>query len=539
LGQRVAVYCRVSTSDQSCERQERDLAAFAARSGYEVVSTFKETGSGVKLDRAERRKVMALAQARQIDAVLVTELSRWGRSTTDLLGTLKELEARHVSVIALNGMAFDLSTPHGRMIATVLAGIAEFERELIQERIRSGIAAAQARGKRLGRQPGQRPKSDRLAAKVLALVKQGRSYRLTAREVGLSKNTVADIIRRSRATGVALLLLLATSPAWAQVAADETPQTRRACVAIAALANRGANALRGQDLVDRDVSVDLRNDGHPRKIREYSAGSAGTPYLGDEQGEEVPHPSRDDFSEASRWASDIAVLRIEQRFWEVDWIASAMNGSATLLAATDGVAICLFHSETQPPTVTLFTGTDPNDAPIYSDILMGRGAPAPSVAIDAKTVEAAWQAPHQGYSLGTISWRVDLTGANLPTTLVQVEFNSGAGAGCGSTDLALVQNGEVTAIGLAHHGGAFAKPLIPLSPNLDEILNGPYGCKGIVETPVMGSDNQAYVLISNTDVHPTRADPIRLLAGARGGVMYPLARLLWGLRNDIVSPTKP
>jgi putative DNA-invertase from lambdoid prophage Rac len=58
--------------------------------------------------------------------VLVTELSRWGRSTTDLLATLKELEARRVSVVALNGMAFDLSTPHGRMIATVLAGIAEF-----------------------------------------------------------------------------------------------------------------------------------------------------------------------------------------------------------------------------------------------------------------------------------------------------------------------------------------------------------------------------------------------------------------------------
>ena len=117
MGQRVALYCRVATSDQSCARQERDFTAFAARSGYEVVGTFKETGSGMKLDRAERRKVMALAQARYIDAVLVTELSRWGRSTTDLLATLKELEARRVSVIALNGMAFDLSTPHGRTAA--------------------------------------------------------------------------------------------------------------------------------------------------------------------------------------------------------------------------------------------------------------------------------------------------------------------------------------------------------------------------------------------------------------------------------------
>ena len=106
---------------------------------------------------------------------------------------------RPVSVIALNGITFDLSTPHGRMIATVLAGIAEFERELIQERIRSGIAAAKARGKKLGRQPGQRPKSDRLGPKVLALVSQGHSYRLIGREVGLSKNTVADIVKRNRA----------------------------------------------------------------------------------------------------------------------------------------------------------------------------------------------------------------------------------------------------------------------------------------------------------------------------------------------------
>ena len=198
MGQRAALYCRVSTADQSCARQERDLAAFAARAGYAVADVFKETGSGAKLDRAERRKVMALAQRREIDAVLVTELSRWGRSTLDLLHTLQELEAWRVSVIAMNGLAFDLSTPHGRMMATIIAGIAEFERELIRERVRSGIAAAKARGKRLGRQPGQRPKSDRLGPKVLALVAKGRSYRLIGRELGLSKNTVADIVKRWR-----------------------------------------------------------------------------------------------------------------------------------------------------------------------------------------------------------------------------------------------------------------------------------------------------------------------------------------------------
>jgi DNA invertase Pin-like site-specific DNA recombinase len=199
LGQRAALYCRVSTADQSCARQERELAAFAARAGYEVVGVFRETASGAKLDRIERWKVMTLAQRREIDAVLVTELSRWGRSTLDLLHTLKQLEIWRVSVIAMNGLAFDLATPHGRMLATIIAGIAEFERELIQERVRSGLAAAKARGKRLGRQPGQRPKSDRLAPKVLALVDEGRSYRLIGRELGLSKNTVADIVKRARA----------------------------------------------------------------------------------------------------------------------------------------------------------------------------------------------------------------------------------------------------------------------------------------------------------------------------------------------------
>lgn len=198
MGQRAALYCRVSTADQSCARQECDLLAFAARADYQVVGVFKETGSGVKLDRVERRKVMALAQARHIDVVVVTELSRWGRSTLDLLESLRDLEARRVSMIALSGMTFDLSSAAGRMMATVLAGIAEFERDLLRERVRSGLAAAKARGKKLGRQPGQRPKSDRLAPKVLALAAVGRSYRLIGRELGLSKNTVAGIVKRAR-----------------------------------------------------------------------------------------------------------------------------------------------------------------------------------------------------------------------------------------------------------------------------------------------------------------------------------------------------
>ena len=201
MGPRAAIYARVSTADQSCERQVSELTSFAERCGYDVAGTFKETASGASANRAARKKVMDLAQARQIDAVLVSELSRWGRSTQDLLATLHRLAGWKVSVVAMSGMTFELETPHGRMMATMLAGIAQFERDLISERVKSGLAAAKARAKKLGRQPGQRPKSDRLAPKVLKAVGEGRSYRWIARNLGISKNTVVDIVKRHGRAG--------------------------------------------------------------------------------------------------------------------------------------------------------------------------------------------------------------------------------------------------------------------------------------------------------------------------------------------------
>jgi DNA invertase Pin-like site-specific DNA recombinase len=198
LGQRAAIYARVSTSDQSCERQVSELTAFAERSGYDVVGIFKETASGASAHRVARNRVLDLAQARQIDAILVSELSRWGRSTQDLLETLNKLAGWKVSVVAMSGMTFEVETPHGRMMATMLAGIAQFERDLLSERVKSGLAAARTRGKKLGRQPGQRPKSDKLAPKVVQAVTDGRSYRWIARDLGISKNTVLDIMKRQR-----------------------------------------------------------------------------------------------------------------------------------------------------------------------------------------------------------------------------------------------------------------------------------------------------------------------------------------------------
>lgn len=172
--------------------------AFAARAGYDIIGIWKETASGTKQDRAKRKEVIALAQAREINAILVTELTRWGRSTLDLFHTLNDLQGWGVSIIAQTGLQFDLSTPQGKLFASLMSALAEFERDLLRERIRSGLAAAKARGKKLGRQPGQRVKSDRLAPKVLRLVEQGWSYRKIGKELNLSKNTVGDIVKRHR-----------------------------------------------------------------------------------------------------------------------------------------------------------------------------------------------------------------------------------------------------------------------------------------------------------------------------------------------------
>jgi len=113
--QKAALYCRVSTTEQSCERQEQDLIAYANRCGYEVVGVWKEIASGSKQERPERKKVMALAQARKIDLILVTELTRWGRGTLDLVHSLQDLHAYGVSLVAQTGMQFDLSTAQGKI----------------------------------------------------------------------------------------------------------------------------------------------------------------------------------------------------------------------------------------------------------------------------------------------------------------------------------------------------------------------------------------------------------------------------------------
>jgi putative DNA-invertase from lambdoid prophage Rac len=185
---RVAIYCRVSTHDQNCDRQERDLSEYAKQCGHEVVGVWSEFGSGMKLDRLKRKEVMTIARARKIDAVLVTELTRWGRSTIDLINTLNDLHSWKVSLIAQTGMQFDLSTPAGNLMLTIMAGLAEFERSLIQERIKSGVANARSKGKVFGRKPGS--KADKYRNDIKLLNDEGKSIRTIATKLGIGKGLV-------------------------------------------------------------------------------------------------------------------------------------------------------------------------------------------------------------------------------------------------------------------------------------------------------------------------------------------------------------
>ena len=141
---------------------------------------------------------MELPQRRGIDAVLVTGMTRWGRSTRDPMDTLGQLASWDVSLIAQTGLTFDLSTPQGRLIANLMASLAEFEHDLLRERVRSGVAAAKARGQRFGRRPGYRP-SDRRAPEVLRLSEDEKlSQREIAKRLGISKTTVNEILKRRK-----------------------------------------------------------------------------------------------------------------------------------------------------------------------------------------------------------------------------------------------------------------------------------------------------------------------------------------------------
>ena len=147
---RAGLYARVSTQDQqTIPLQTRALREYAARRGWTITVQIKEVGSGAAR-RERREQLLEAARRREIDVVLVWRLDRWGRSVTDLLATLQELEHLGVGFVSLTE-ALDLTTPAGRAMAGLLAVFAEFEREILRERVRAGLAHARANGQRLGR----------------------------------------------------------------------------------------------------------------------------------------------------------------------------------------------------------------------------------------------------------------------------------------------------------------------------------------------------------------------------------------------------
>jgi putative DNA-invertase from lambdoid prophage Rac len=147
---RAGLYARVSTSDQqTIPLQIRALSEYAVRRGWTIALQVKEVGSGAA-QRQLREKLLEAARRREIDVVLVWRLDRWGRSVADLLATLQELQHLGVGFISLTE-ALDLTTPAGRAMAALLAVFAEFEREILRERVRAGLAHARQNGKILGR----------------------------------------------------------------------------------------------------------------------------------------------------------------------------------------------------------------------------------------------------------------------------------------------------------------------------------------------------------------------------------------------------
>jgi putative DNA-invertase from lambdoid prophage Rac len=186
---RAGLYARVSKHDQqTLPLQIRTMREYAAKRGWEVAVQIKEVGSGA-VERELREKLMAAARRREIDIVLVWRLDRWGRSLVDLVVTLKELSELGVGFVSLTE-ALDLTTPTGRAMAGLLAVFAEFEHEILRERIRAGIAEARLQGKHLGRPVtvGKR------ASQIRKLHRAGVSKAEIARGLDISRTSVRRIL---------------------------------------------------------------------------------------------------------------------------------------------------------------------------------------------------------------------------------------------------------------------------------------------------------------------------------------------------------
>jgi len=182
---------RVSTGDQNYQMQLDELKAYCARRNWEIVETFLDEGiSGSKASRPALDRLMKQAKRRAFDVVLVYRYDRFARSLKQLVDTLCTFDSLGIQFVSIHE-GVDTSTPNGRLVFGIFASIAEFERSLIIQRTKSGMQAAKARGKRIGR-----PTVNVDCARIAALRAEGHSGRAIARMLGVSEGTVRACAKR-------------------------------------------------------------------------------------------------------------------------------------------------------------------------------------------------------------------------------------------------------------------------------------------------------------------------------------------------------
>jgi putative DNA-invertase from lambdoid prophage Rac len=190
-----AIYARVSTTDQTCEMQVRELREYALRRGWTVVNEYVDTGwSGAKASRPELDRLMKDAALRRFDAVLVYKLDRFGRSVRNCLDGIAALGSHGVRFLAVSqSIDTDHTNPTARLLLHILASVAEFERELIRERVCAGVRNAKRTGKQLGR---KRVVFDR--GKAVEMHQRGASVRQIAASLGVGAGTVHRVLAGSK-----------------------------------------------------------------------------------------------------------------------------------------------------------------------------------------------------------------------------------------------------------------------------------------------------------------------------------------------------
>jgi putative DNA-invertase from lambdoid prophage Rac len=189
---RTALYARVSTSDQTCEMQLRELREYAERRGWAVAGEYVDTGwSGAKASRPQLDRLMQDAAQRNFDCVLVWKIDRFGRSVLHLNQQLAALNSYGVRFIATSqSLDTDQSNPTSRLLLQILASVAEFEREMIRERTLAGLRVARANGKHVGR-----PKRVFRRDELVQLREAGYSWRTIASRLGIPVMTAVDAYR--------------------------------------------------------------------------------------------------------------------------------------------------------------------------------------------------------------------------------------------------------------------------------------------------------------------------------------------------------